>query len=67
MQIYTGDSTYPYRCPYCGAYSANGKSIKVHMGKIANLMATCPQLQTGVFEAGKIQYRDSGDMRLLFL
>lgn len=65
MAIYTGNPVYPYRCPYCGSYRPNSKEIKVHMGKIPNLMATCPQLQTGVFEAGKIQYRNSGDMRLL--
>lgn len=65
MAIYTGNPKYPYRCPYCGSYRPNSKEIKVHMGKMPNLGASCPQLQSGVFEQAKIQYRDSGDMRLL--
>lgn len=68
MAIYTGNSRHPYRCPYCGEYLTSWGTTKRHMGKIIvphPERTCCPQLQIGILNAGKIQYRDSGDMRLL--
>lgn len=65
MPIYTGHSMYSYRCPYCGQYISSNKAAKAHMGKVPNIMATCPQLQIGVSDQGKVLYRDIGNMEIL--
>jgi len=64
MPIYTGHTEFRYRCPYCGNYATNRKTIMLHMGKIMNMPAHCPQLQIGVLEQGVVKFKDAGKMEI---